>query len=182
MTPLPTGHFYLMSNLHLTPRAKRSPHTPAAPLVLTLSAVPFFHLLKPKTLKSSMTLLLLSHPTSNSFANPVISSSKMYLESSHIFQPLQSPPWFQPLHPYWSPAWPLLLPFNLNSAARVMLSKLSSGCPTPKMRLSSPTTVHLSHAAPATMASLLFFKTSGMIPCQDLGTCYSLCLNSSSPR
>lgn len=51
-----------------------------------------------------------------------------------------------------------------------------------KTSQSSPTTVPLSHFAPATLASLLFVKTPGTLPPQDLGTCCFCWLDSSSPR
>lgn len=85
------------------PRAKLSPHTTTAPMVLTILTIQFSYLPEPKTLESPMTPLLLPDLTSNSFANAVVPMYEMYSKSSHFSQPLQFPPCSHPLPPYWSP-------------------------------------------------------------------------------
>ena len=82
--------FTWMLTEHLRPnKGKAGPTYARCPSILTISAIPFFYMLRSKTSKSSIMPLLLSYPTSNFSAKTCLPIYNMYSKSSHFLQPLQ---------------------------------------------------------------------------------------------
>lgn len=68
------------TELFIFPQLKSNPH-PSPPQEMAISS---FQLLRPKTLKSILTLFFFSHPTSNLSANPISCTFEIYPESNHL--------------------------------------------------------------------------------------------------